>query len=73
MVNSKGTRVYTYDGTPRILIFDATSTANGGAYASVGAPIPVVAIGASPRMNISLDDQTVFVAGTTQAIVQPVP
>ena len=27
----------------------------------------------SPRMSISLDDRTVFVAGPAQVIIQPVP
>jgi hypothetical protein len=73
VVNSKGTRVYTYDGTPQILTFDVSSTANGGAYAPTGTPIAVAAAGTNPRMNISQDDHTVFVAGATQIIVQPVP
>jgi hypothetical protein len=73
VLNSAGTRVYTYDGTPQILAFDVSSTANGGAYAPLGAPVPVSSVGTSPRMSISLDDRTVFVAGTARAIVRPVP
>src|SRR5204863_1496239 len=63
VVNSEGTRVYTYDGTPQILTFDGSSTASAGVYAPLGPPIPVSPVGGSPRMTISLDDRTVFVAG----------
>lgn len=73
VVNSAGTRVYTYDATPQILSFDVSSSAAGGAYAPLGTPLAVAAAGAAPRMSISLDDKTLFVAGTTQVIVQPVP
>jgi hypothetical protein len=73
VVNSNGTRVYTYDGTPQILTFDVSSTANGSAYTPLGPPVPVPPVGGSPRMSISLDDRTVFVAGTNQVVVQPVP
>jgi hypothetical protein len=73
VVNSAGTRVYTYDGTPQILVFDIGASANGGAYAPLGAPIAVPSAGAGPVMDIALDDHTVFVAGNGQVLVQPVP
>jgi hypothetical protein len=73
VVNSAGTRVYTYDDTPQILAFDVTATANGGAYVPLGAPVPISSVGTSPRMSIGLDDRTVFVAGPAQVIVQPLP
>jgi hypothetical protein len=40
VVNSAGTRVYTYDGAPQIRAFDVSTTANGGAYTSQGATEP---------------------------------
>lgn len=73
VVNSAGTRVYTYDDTPQIQAFDVSLTASGAAYAPLGAPVAVPAVGMGARMSISLDDQTLFVAGTAQVIVQPVP
>jgi UDP-N-acetylglucosamine transferase subunit ALG13 len=32
-----------------------------------------LSVGANPWMSISLDDRTVFLAGPTQVVVQPVP
>jgi hypothetical protein len=50
-----------------------TATVNGGAYVPLGAPVPTSSVGTSPRMSISLDDRTLFVAGPAQVIVQPLP
>lgn len=70
-----GTRAYTYDPSAGGLrVFDVAETRNGQAYSAVGNPVALVGDpGANPRMTISLDGNTLFIAGSTQLIVQPTP
>ena len=70
-----GTRAYTYDSDAGALrVFDTSETRNGAAYAALGSPIALAGNpGANPRMTISPDGNTLFIAGSTQLIVQPTP
>jgi hypothetical protein len=70
-----GTRAYTYDpNAGGIRVFNVSETRNGEAYSAIGNPVPLVGDpGANPRMTISLDGNTLFIAGSTRLIVQPTP
>jgi hypothetical protein len=70
-----GKRAYTYDSAAAgILIFDISATKNGEAYTALGAATPLVAApGPGAKMIISADGTTLFIAGTTQLVVQPTP
>lgn len=70
-----GKRAYTYDSAAAgILIFDISATRNGEAYTALGAATPLAAApGAGAKMIISADGSTLFIAGTTQLVVQPTP
>lgn len=75
-VKPDGTRAYTYDpDAGGIRTFNiSTARDNGGAYPDVGSTVPLAGDpGANPRMTISLDGNTLFIAGSTQLIVQPTP
>ena len=70
-----GTRAYTYDPTAGgILTFDISVDREEAAYAPLGAPVPVAGDpGSSPKMTISPDGRTLFLAGGAQIVVQPTP
>src|SRR5690606_33151057 len=70
-----GTRAYTYDSTEGgVRVFDISASNEGEAYTPVGDPVPLVATpGAGAKMAISADGNTLFIAGTTQLVVQPTP
>jgi hypothetical protein len=70
-----GTRAYTYDPTAGgVLVFDISVNRDGAAYAPLGAPVPLAGDpGSNPRMIISPDGGTLFLAGGQQIVVQPTP
>src|SRR5262249_35244710 len=71
-----GARAYTYDSAAgAILTYDTpTAVTDGGAFTQVGTATPVPgAPGNGARMTISLDGSTLFLAGSTQAMVMPAP
>lgn len=70
-----GKRAYTYDSTAGALLrFDISATKEGAAYPQLGNPVPLVASpGSGMKMTISDDGNTLFLAGTTQIVVQPTP
>jgi hypothetical protein len=71
-----GTRAYTYDTTAgAILTFDTSvAVTDAAAFTQVGTAVAVPgAPGNGARMTISLDGSTLFLAGSTQAMVMPAP
>jgi hypothetical protein len=73
-VSPDGKRAYTYDGTSgEVRVFDISATNSGGAYTQMSAVTLPGSPGSNVRMTISLDGKTLFIAGSTQLIVQPVP
>lgn len=73
-VKPDGKRAYTYEPSVGVRTFDISADRHGEAYAALGSPVPLVGDpGANPRMTISPDGTTLFIAGSTQLIVQPVP
>ncbi len=70
-----GTRAYTFDSAAgQILTFDLTASPAGGAFAQGGAPLtPAGDPGTGVRMTISPDGGTLFLAGSSQIVVQPLP
>lgn len=74
-LKADGTRAYAYDSDAGgILVYDVSVDREGEAYTALGAAVPLAGDpGASPRMTISPDDNTLFIAGSTQLIVQPTP
>jgi hypothetical protein len=70
-----GNRAFTYDSAAgAVLVFDTSATKNGEALPQVGAAVPLAgAPGAGPKMIISTDGRTLFLAGATQIVVQPTP
>jgi hypothetical protein len=71
-----GKRAYTYDTEANaLLVFDISEAQEDGEeYAPIGAPVPLVASpGSNVVMTISLDGNTLFIAGTAQLVVQPTP
>ena len=64
---------YTYDSaSSQALRYDLTASQSGGAYSSI-ASAPAANPGASVRMAISPDGGTLFIAGSSQIVVQPAP
>jgi hypothetical protein len=70
-----GTRAYTYDPTAGgIVVYDISVDRDEAAYAPLSAAVPVAGDpGSIPRMIISPDGRTLFLAGSTQVVVQPTP
>lgn len=70
-----GKRAYTYDTAVNALrVFDISATKSGEAYTPVGDPVALIAApGSNIKMTISADANTLFIAGTSQVIVQPTP
>jgi hypothetical protein len=74
VVAPDGKRAYTYDGTSgEVRVFDISATNSGGAYTQMSAVTLPGSPGSNVRMTISLDGKTLFIAGSAQLIVQPVP
>jgi len=74
-LKADGSRAYTYDPTAGgILVFDVSVDRDEAAYAALGAVVPVAGDpGANPKMILSPDGRTLFLAGGTQLVVQPTP
>ncbi len=74
-VNKAGSRAYTYDSAAAgILVFDISADRDEAAYAALGAAVPLAGDpGASPKMTISPDDKTLFIAGSARLVIQPAP
>lgn len=74
-VRPDGKRAYTYDSaTGGLMMFDISATKNGEAYTQLGSTVPLAASpGGGAKMIISADGATLFLAGTTQIVVQPTP
>ncbi len=74
-LRADGKRAFTYDSAANaLLVFDTSVTKNGEALPQVGAAVPLAgAPGAGPKMIISIDGRTLFLAGAAQLVVQPTP
>ncbi len=70
-----GNRAYAYDATAGgILVYDTSVDREEAAYAALGAVTPLVGNpGSGVLMTISPDGGTLFLAGSTQIVVQPTP
>jgi hypothetical protein len=71
-----GKTAYTYDTSANALLkFDvSTAVDSGGPFTAVGAPSPLIASpGGGMSMIVSDDGATLFIAGATQLVIQPVP
>jgi hypothetical protein len=75
VVKPDATRAYTYDSaTSQVLSFDLTATPAGGAYPQVGSGVTLAGNpGSGVKMTISPDGGTLFLAGSSQIVVQPAP
>jgi hypothetical protein len=75
VMNREGTRAYAYDPTAGgILTYDVSVDRDEAAYVELGAVTPVAGDpGSGVRMVISPDDRTLFLAGSSQIVVQPTP
>ncbi|HKE94103.1 MAG TPA: hypothetical protein VKB34_07340, partial [Povalibacter sp.] len=57
-----------------LLRFDISATNGGNAFTQLGNPVPLTALpGSGARMTISPDGNTLFLAGSTQIVIQPTP
>lgn len=74
-VKPDATRAYTFDSTAsQILSFDLTATPAGGAFPQVGTGTSLAGNpGAGVQMTISPDGGTLFLAGSSQIVIQPSP
>lgn len=70
-----GKRAFTYDSAAAaVLTFDTSASKDGKALAQIGtAVVPAGNPGGGVRMTISPDGNTLFLAGTTQVVIQPTP
>jgi hypothetical protein len=70
-----GSRAYTYDpAAGGIFVFDISVDRDEAAYAALGAVVPVAGDpGSNPKMILSPDGRTLFLAGSAQIVVQPTP
>jgi hypothetical protein len=74
-LKADGTRAYAYDPTAGgIVVYDTSADVDEAAYAPLGAAVPLAGDpGSNPKMIISPDGGTLFLAGSTQIVVQPTP
>lgn len=74
-VNMQGTRAYTYAPTGGgILVFDISADREGAALTALGTAVALPADpGTNVRMALSPDGRALFIAGSTQLVVQPTP
>lgn len=74
-VSDDGTRAYTYDSAAdAILTFDISTDENGEDYAQLGSAVALAGDpGSGVKMAISPGDTTLFLAGTSQIVIQPTP
>jgi hypothetical protein len=78
-IRPDGTRAYTYDSEANgILTFDISDAVDDddeeGVYTPLGPAVPLIANpGTGVKMTISHDGRTLFLAGSTQLVIQPTP
>jgi hypothetical protein len=73
VITAGGTRAYAYSEAGSLYAFNLNAGIGPDA-PLIGSPIALPAtVGAHPTMAVSLDGRTVFIAGATGVIVQPVP
>lgn len=69
-----GTRAYTYDSASNsIVVYDTTVDRDEAALTPLGSVTAFAAPGGSVKMAITPDGGTLFMAGTSQIVVQPTP
>jgi hypothetical protein len=70
-----GARAYTYDSAAgTILTFDISATKAGETYTPVGSAVtPAAAPGDGVKMIASPDRNVLFLAGSSQIVIQPTP
>ncbi|HEY0684109.1 MAG TPA: IPT/TIG domain-containing protein [Steroidobacter sp.] len=75
VLKPNGKRAYAYDPTAGgIVVYDVSVDRDEAAYAPLGAAVPLVGDpGTGVRMAITPDGGTLFVAGSSQIVVQPTP
>lgn len=74
-IRPDGKRAYAYDtAAGGILVYDISVDRNEAAYTALGPVTPLAGSpGSGPRMIITPDGRTLFLAGSTQIVVQPTP
>jgi hypothetical protein len=73
-VRPDGKRAYTYDGTALRTFDISAAVTDAGAYAPIGSPVTLAGDpGAGVRMTISPEGGALFLAGSTQIVIQPTP
>ena len=75
VLNMQCTRAYTYDPAGGgILVFDISADRDGAAFTALGTAVALPADpGTNVRMTLSPDGRALFIAGSTQLVVQPTP
>lgn len=75
VISPDASRAYTFDSTAsQVLSFDLTATPAGGPFPQVGSGTTLAGDpGADPKMAISPDGGSLFIAGLTQIVVQLTP
>jgi hypothetical protein len=75
ILKSDGTRAYAYDtAAGGILVYDISVDRDEAAYTALGAVVPLAGDpGTGPRMAITPDNGTLFIAGAARIVVQPTP
>jgi hypothetical protein len=74
VVKPDASRAYTFDAALQVLSFDLTANPAGGAFPQVGSGTTLAGDpGSGVKMAISPDGGTLFLAGSTQIVVQPSP
>lgn len=74
-LKSDGTRAYAYDTSAGgIVTYDISEDNDEDPYSSVGSTVPLAGNpGSGVKMTISPDNNTLFIAGSTQLVIQPTP
>lgn len=74
-LKSDGTRAYAYDPTVGgIVTYNVSEDNDEANYAAIGSTVPLAGDpGSGVKMTISPDNNTLFLAGSTQLVVQPTP
>ena len=74
VVSPDASHAYTFDSAAsQLLSFDLTATPAGGAFPQLSATSLAGDPGADVKMTISPDGGSLFLAGTTQIVIQPTP
>jgi hypothetical protein len=73
-IRPDGKRAYTFDGTALHTFDISAAVTDAGAYTPIGSPVTLAGDpGAGVRMTISPDGGALFLAGSTQIVIQPTP